>query len=334
MNLVVYFIQTASFHVMNPYYAPTLATFFVVLTTPFSVKAEPSSENEGRIQAYLKRFPNADNDKDGILTLSELKHHYTNSRQLPQAEKRQESNLQTNIRYSNFHKRNVLDFYPARSAAKEKPAPLFVWFHGGGFRQGDKSSIGRGGGKMLKAYQAAGYAVASCNYPFLDIRKGMGYLEIMGHCGRAMQFIRSKADEWGIDPDKICVGGASAGALISEWLAYSDDLARKGSKDLVERLSSRPNVAISHLQPLGTDMLAKPFMDRGEAPLFIYTNAPSSDRLHHPKYAELIRDRAKQLKIPCVAVGGGRNSLPTPTEGQTWLSLQLEFCAKHLGIKQ
>ena len=334
MNVVVYLIQSASFYMMHPYYAPTLVTLFVVLTTTFSVKAEPSSENEGRIQAYLKRFPNADNDKNGILTLSELKQHSSNSRQLTQAEKEQEANPQTNIRYSNSHKRNILDFYPPLSAAKGTPAPLFVWFHGGGFRQGDKSSIERGGGKMLKAYQAAGYAVASCNYPFLDIRKGMGYLEIMSHCGRAMQFIRSKADEWGIDPEKICVGGASAGALISEWLAYSDDLARKGSKDLIERLSSRPNVAISHLQPLGTDMLAKPFMDRGEAPLFIYSNAPSSDRLHHPKYAELIRDRAKQLKIPCVAVGGGRNSLPTPAKGQTWLSLQLEFCAKHLGIKE
>ncbi|MCH2059573.1 MAG: alpha/beta hydrolase [Verrucomicrobiales bacterium] len=325
---------------MNPSYATACATLLVLLTTVLPATAKPTSENEGRIKAYLKRFPNADSDKNGVLTLSELRNHYENTRQKsnsekePNQEKKDKPGLKANIRYSSAHKRNVLDFYPSRSSKKGKPAPLFVWFHGGGFRQGDKASIGRGGGKMLKAYQQAGYAVASCNYPFLDIRKGMGYLQIMGHCGRAMQFIRSMAGEWGIDPNKICVGGASAGALISEWLAYSDDLAKPDSKDAVEKLSSRPNVAISHLQPLGTDMLAEPFMDRGEAPLFIYSNAPSSDRLHHPKYAELIRDRARQLKIPCVAVGGGRNNLPKPAEGKTWLSLQLEFCAKHLGLEQ
>ena len=319
---------------MNSPSPPAYVALLSVLVTAVPARAEPTSENEGRIKSYLQRFPDADSNKNGVLTLSELKNHYVKSRKKSNDLQEQKPNLQANIRYSSDHKRNVLDFYPPQSAKKSNPAPLFVWFHGGGFRQGDKASIGRGGGKMLKAYREAGYAVASCNYPFLDIKKGMGYLEIMGHCGRAMQFIRSKASEWGIDPNKICVGGASAGALISEWLAYSDDLASTDSKDAVQRLSSRPNVAISHMQPLGTDMLAEPFMDKGEAPLFIYSNSPSSDRLHHPKYAELIRDRAKQLKIPCVAVGGGRNSLPKPAEGKTWLSLQLEFCAKHLELKQ
>ncbi len=316
---------------MNP--PPVHVALMLGISVAIPANAEPSSENESRIQAYLERFPDADSDKDGVLTFAELKNHYTKSRKQKKTVQEDKQKLQTDIRYGNDHKRNVLDFYPAKVTKKNESAPLFVWFHGGGFRQGDKSSVGRGGGKMLKAYLAAGYAVASCNYPFLDIKKGMGYLEIMEHCGRAMQFIRSKAGKWGIDPEKICVGGASAGALISEWLAYSDDLAAPGSKDPIRRLSSRPGVAISHMQPLGTDMLAEPFMDRGEAPLFIYSNAPSSDRLHHPKYAQLIRDRAKQLKIPCVAVGGGRNSLPKPAEGKTWLDMQLEFCAKHLGLE-
>ena len=319
---------------MNPPSQPAYLALLSVLVTAVPANAEPTSENEGRIKAYLQRFPDADSNKNGILTFTELKNHYAKSRKEKKTVKGDNKTLQADIRYSSEHKRNVLDFYPPQSAKKSDPAPLFVWFHGGGFRQGDKASIGRGGGKMLNTYREAGYAVASCNYPFLDIRKGMGYLEIMGHCGRAMQFIRSKAGEWGIDPNKICVGGASAGALISEWLAYSDDLARPGSKDAVQRLSSRPNVAVSHMQPLGTDMLAEPFMDKGEAPLFIYSNSPSSDRLHHPKYAELIRDRAKQLNIPCVAVGGGRNSLPQPAKGKTWLSMQLKFCAKHLGLDQ
>ena len=42
--------------------------------------------------------------------------------------------------------------------------------------------------------------------------------------------------------------------------------------------------------------------------------------------------KAKELKIPYVAVGGGRNELPVPKEGSSWLSMQLEFCAKHLKL--
>ncbi|MDB4627836.1 hypothetical protein OAE34_02850 [Akkermansiaceae bacterium] len=42
-----------------------------------------------------------------------------------------------NLKYDSKHERNTLDFYPALKKG-EKPAPVFVWFHGGGFRNGDK----------------------------------------------------------------------------------------------------------------------------------------------------------------------------------------------------
>ena len=74
------------------------------------------------------------------------------------------------------------------------------------------------------------------------------------------------------------------------------------------------------------------YMDKGEAPLFIYTNAPNRDVIHHPINAVRIIKKAKELKIPYVAVGGGRNELPVPKEGSSWLSMQLEFCAKHLKL--
>ena len=74
------------------------------------------------------------------------------------------------------------------------------------------------------------------------------------------------------------------------------------------------------------------YMDNMKAPLFIYSNAPKKDKIHHPINAVMIRDKAKELKIPCVAVGGGRNELPVPKEGESWLSMQIEFCAKQLKL--
>ncbi|MCS5661546.1 MAG: hypothetical protein NZ842_14210, partial [Dehalococcoidia bacterium] len=78
--------------------------------------------------------------------------------------------------------------------------------------------------------------------------------------------------------------------------------------------------------------LVMKYMDEGEAPLFIYSNASKKDKIHHPINALMIRDRANELKIPCVAVGGGRNELPVPEGDESWLSMQIEFCRNHLKI--
>jgi len=309
----------------------SLLSLLLAFGVTLDSRAEPTSENEARIKAYLKKFPKSDADKNGTLTLAELRIHMKSN--LTEKEQIDPPKVERDIHYSDLHERNVLDFYPAKDG-DSAGAPIYVWFHGGGFRQGDKKSVERGSSQMLQAYLDAGYAVVSCNYPLLDKENGIDYLDIMRHCGRAVQFIRSKSEEWDIDPEKVCIGGASAGALISQWLAYSDDLADKNAEDEVGRNSSRANVAIGHMQPRGTDKLATPFMSRDEAPLFIYTNAPEKDKIHHPKNAVLIRDRAAELGIPCVAIGGGRNQLPKPDEGKTWLQMQLEFCEKHLASEK
>ena len=56
---------------------------------------------------------------------------------------------------------------------------------------------------------------------------------------RALQFVRSKANEWNIDKARIGAAGGSAGGCSSLWLAYHDDLADPVSKDPVARESTR-----------------------------------------------------------------------------------------------
>jgi len=230
------------------------------------------------------------------------------------------------VKYDDKHQRNVLDFWPALK--KGEAAPVFVWFHGGGFRNGDKSQLEKRRRSALDSYRKAGYAVVSCNYPFLA--KDMDYRQIAHHCARAVQFVRSKSEEWNIDPKRLCCGGVSAGALISEFLGYHDDFADPKAKDLVTRQSSRPAVVVSIMQPIGTKDFALRYMDKGEAPIFIYSDAKPSDRIHPPQQAVLLHEKAKELGIPSVVHGGGRNELPKVADGKSWLELQLEFCQKHL----
>jgi acetyl esterase/lipase len=56
---------------------------------------------------------------------------------------------------------------------------------------------------------------------------------------RAVQFLRSKAKDWNIDPARFAATGGSAGAGISLWLGFHDDLAKPASADAVERQSTR-----------------------------------------------------------------------------------------------
>lgn len=302
--------------------------------------AQTSSTNNPRLKKLLERFPQADANEDGVLTLEEAVSFGRKSGVIPgnsankalpkqnpadiQASTFGKWKVSKDVQYDTKHERNVLDFYQADS---ETPTPVVVYFHGGGFRGGDKEHVTRGGGKLLKKFLEAGVSVASCNYPFL---KDVDYLTIMQHCGRSIQFIRSKRKEWNIDPKNFGAYGVSAGALISEWVAYSPDIAKHDSKDPVDRLSKSLVVAGAHLQPMGTEALALRFMKQGGPPLFIYANSLSSDKVHDPKYSKMIKQKADELGIPATLVGGGRNDIPTAPNDADPLDLQVKFFVKHL----
>ena len=128
------------------------------------------------------------------------------------------------------HERNVLDFYRAES---DKPAPLAVFIHGGGFRGGSKKSVNQ---RTLNELLSAGISVAAIEYRFVADK----LLPAAHHDSlRALQFIRYKADQWNIDKKRVGAFGGSAGAQICMWLAFHDEMADPSSSDPVQRESSR-----------------------------------------------------------------------------------------------
>ena len=56
---------------------------------------------------------------------------------------------------------------------------------------------------------------------------------------RALQFLRSKSDEWHLDNQSIGAVGVSSGACSSLWLAYHEDMADTQSTDPIDRESTR-----------------------------------------------------------------------------------------------
>lgn len=134
-----------------------------------------------------------------------------------------------NVRYGP-HDRNVLDFWQAPAPG---PAPLAIYIHGGGFRSGSKERISA---RALERLLAGGISVAAINYRFVPQHP----LPAAHHdARRALQFLRSRAREWNIDPRRIAAFGSSAGAQLAMYLAFHDDMARPASPDPVERHSTR-----------------------------------------------------------------------------------------------
>jgi acetyl esterase/lipase len=133
------------------------------------------------------------------------------------------------------HERQALDWWRTDAPG---PNPLLFHIHGGGWVQGDKREV-----RHLDRYLAAGISVVSINYR-LTTQAQIAQVHPpvcwpLQDCARALQFVRSKAEEWSIDRRRIAASGESAGACSSLWLALHDDLADPHSDDPIARESTR-----------------------------------------------------------------------------------------------
>jgi len=66
---------------------------------------------------------------------------------------------------------------------------------------------------------------------------------------QAIQFIRARATDWGIDPKRIAVKGRSSGGHVALMVGFGPDRAKPGSPDPVARQSSRPTCIVAGSAP-------------------------------------------------------------------------------------
>ena len=131
------------------------------------------------------------------------------------------------------HPMNVLDFYQAEG---EGARPLLIYIHGGGWIGGDKKQDPA----RFKPFLDKGISYAAINYRLT----GVAPLPAPVHdAARGIQFIRSKAKEWNINPNRIALTGGSAGACTSMWILLHDDLADPEAEDPIARQSTRVTAA-------------------------------------------------------------------------------------------
>lgn len=145
------------------------------------------------------------------------------------------------------HERNVLDLWKAKS---ERPTPLVVYIHGGGFRAGSKESISPA---LLNALLDKGISVMAINYRFSpEVTFPSHYMD----SARSIQYARLHAREWNLDPKRVGATGGSAGAGTSLWIGFHDDMADPNNSDPVLRESTR----LSCMAVFGAQSTYDPFV--------------------------------------------------------------------------
>ncbi len=125
------------------------------------------------------------------------------------------------------HAQQKIDIYLAES---DRPTPLVLYIHGGGFRGGSKRGVDP------RPLLDAGISLAAVEYRFVQHRRLPAAHD---DCRRAIQFLRHHAAKYNFDKSRLGAFGGSAGAQLCMYLAFHDDMADADSDDPIARESTR-----------------------------------------------------------------------------------------------
>lgn len=112
-------------------------------------------------------------------------------------------------------KRNTMNVFVPKGANEKTPFVLFM--HGGAWVSGDKNDVE----VAQLALGGAGIASAAINYRYAS--DTVHYPQLMNDVKSAVDYITEHDSDWGIDVNKMTIGGISAGAHMALLYAYHYD---------------------------------------------------------------------------------------------------------------
>ena len=191
-------------------------------------------------------------------------------------------------------------------ALEDRPWPVAVFVHGGGYTSGDKKSVGVGGGQL----RDRGYLLASVNYRLAPQYKWPAQIEDV-KC--AVRFLRANAAAYNIDPNRIGAWGDSAGGHLVALLGLTGpDAGFEGSGGYAGQ-SSRVRAVVDEYGP--TDFTTYNLGDYGADLLqFILgtTRAKAPEVLKHASPVTYVSRDAP----PFLIIQGDRDRIVPPAQSQ------------------
>lgn len=128
--------------------------------------------------------------------------------------------MTANIPYvENSHERHVLDIYTPKTPA-DKALPVMFWIHGGGWQVGDKSDVAL----KPKVLIERGFVFVSTNYRLLP---EVTMEALTSDVAKSLGWVHKNISKYGGDPNRIFVGGHSAGAQLAALICTDDRYLKK-----------------------------------------------------------------------------------------------------------
>ncbi len=128
-------------------------------------------------------------------------------------------------------------------APRRERAPVVVAVHGGGWQQGDRN-LHKYWGPYLARH---GIAVFTIEYRLSKPEKPT-YPQAVHDVRAAVQFVRGRAGELGLDPDRVGLSGDSAGGHLASLVALAGDSERFAGahrEDAHANVSTRVKAVVS-----------------------------------------------------------------------------------------
>ena len=128
----------------------------------------------------------------------------------------QEIDLRSDIEFAKVDEMKLkLDLYlPGHIAETPSgPLPLIIWVHGGAWRAGTRKNM------PLEALVRKGYAVASVDYRLTPVAP---FPANVHDIKAAIRFLRAKAEDYGLDPQRFAIAGASAGGHLAALVGVTN----------------------------------------------------------------------------------------------------------------
>ncbi len=223
------------------------------------------------------------------------------------------------------HARQVLDVYTPEKPADQK-LPVMFWIHGGGWQAGDKGDVAL----KPKVLTERGMIFVSANYRLLP---EVEMETLIGDVAKAISWVHGNIIDYGGDPNRMVVGGHSAGAQLAALICTDDRYLEaervpftvlKGcvpvdgdtydipkiitTAELLEQLYGRPLPTFGHRQKFGNDpqkhidfsAVTHVAEDKGIPPfLILYFPGNPNTRAQALRFEDVL----KQVGIPVKAYG-------------------------------
>jgi len=154
-------------------------------------------------------------------------------------DRRDEPELAKDWWVKNIHNPSITVYLPP---ADKATGAAVVIAPGGGFRELVFNPEGHDAAVFLNSIGVAAFAL---KYRLFEEESSSYTSEhAKQDAYRAMRLVRSRAAEWGVDPNRIGFMGFSAGGILAAFIAYPSGAGDPAAADPVDRLNGKPDFQI------------------------------------------------------------------------------------------